>query len=66
MLPDGRELLIWRALNGDHQGMTTFEVRGTALAVITAMYDTGEGDLYESLFERLLNSFSVRDEARTP
>ncbi len=60
ILKDGRELLIWRDLRGDYQGMTTFEVRGTTIIFITVMYDQQFQDYYQDLLDALLNSYSIR------
>lgn len=59
LIPDGREMLTWESLDGSYEGVTTFETNGTALMVLTVLWENGSEFDYRYILDGILTSYTL-------
>ena len=56
---DGRERMIWNSDFANYQGVTQYETRGSALLMITVIWDNDLGSYYQSMLEEVINTYRI-------
>jgi len=59
LLSDGREKMGWNSKQGNYQGITWFETRGTTLLALTMMWDNDLTEYYQNTLEKMVNSYKI-------
>lgn len=59
ILIDGRERLTWKSNLANYQGVTLFEIRDTALLMVTVMWENEFIEYYQMILNDVINTYKV-------